>query len=246
MNTRQKIMLAVAAAVSFWASAAQAQDVDAVMERYVVATGGRAAYERIQNRVSKFRMEIVGQGIVLKGESINARPNRIYTVMQSDLTGKLESGSDGETVWSNSATTGPQRLEGAQRSDMLLRARLDRYTEWRAHYPSARLAGEAEADGRPCTEVVLTPRDGRPETLCFDKETGLLTRLAMTVSTPGGDIAVETVMSDYRDVDGIRMPFQMKSRLPGQERLMRIESVSHNADIPGGRFAPPAGLPARN
>lgn len=249
MTGMQKAMLAVAAAVAYWASAAPqgaiTDEAAAILDRYVEAAGGREAHARIRNRTVKLRVEIGAQGIVIQGTVVLARPNRSYARMESEATGKLERGMDGRIAWSDSITTGPQRVEGAELAEFLYMAQFDRLVEWRAFHTKAVARGMDEAGGRPCRKVELTPREAKAQTLCFDAETGLLASTAMRVTTPMGEIEVASVASDYRTVDGVKLAFRTASRMMGQERVMLLEEVTHNTDVPESRFAPPAALAAK-
>jgi len=69
---------------------------EAVLAKYVDATGGAEAYDAIRNRVVHARMEILGAGVVLGLTVYNAPPANLYTVVESEATGRIETGvSDG-------------------------------------------------------------------------------------------------------------------------------------------------------
>ena len=64
--------------------------------------------------------------------------------------------------------------------------------------------------------------------------------MEMTVMTAMGAIYVESLIADYREVDGIKVPFKVTEFAMGQEQIVVIESVEHNVDLPDGLFSPPA------
>lgn len=108
-----------------------AETAEAVLARYIEATGGRAAYEKIRNRVVHATMEITGQGIKLEVTVYSAVPNLSYSEVNSEITGKIEQGFDGKVAWSKRAAQGPQILEGEQRETLVREARLDEFTNRR-------------------------------------------------------------------------------------------------------------------
>jgi hypothetical protein len=242
----QKAMLAVAAAVAYWASAATQDGImdeaAAILDRYVEAAGGKAAHLRLRDRTVKLRIELGAQGIVIQGTIVMARPNRTYTLLESEVTGKIERGTDGQTAWSDSVTTGPQLLDGQERAELFYLAQFDRLADWRAFHSKAVAAGMGEAAGRPCRKVEVTPKEAKTQSLCFDAETGLLASSAMRVKSPMGEVEVTSLSSDYREVDGVKLAFRTASRVMGQERVTIIEQVTHNTGAPESRFAPPAAL----
>jgi len=217
-----------------------AKSADAILEAYIEATGGKSAYDRIRNRVVDVSLEIDGTGITMNGTVTSARPNLSHTLFESDMIGRVEKGTDGKTVWANSTMTGPQIVEGAEREFALREGALDKFVHWEKLYASAEATGIEECDDRPCHKLQLTPETGQPQTLYFDAETSLLVRLDMTVDTAMGSAPVETVLGDYREVDGILLPHTVKVKAAGQVRTITTTSIRHNVELPAGLFGPPA------
>jgi len=53
---------------------------------------------------------------------------------------------------------------------------------------------------------------------------------------PGGEMTTETVLSDYREVDGIQIPFEMAIKAGPQNMQMKFTSITHNAEIDDSVF----------
>jgi hypothetical protein len=210
-----------------------------VLDAYVEVTGGKAAYSRIDNRVTRGRMELAGQNIEMRVTIWAARPNETYLALDSDITGPVERGTTGDLVWENSAMTGPQIKEGAEKAQTLREARFDRWVEWRDVYGSVEYAGVEDIDGRPAHKIIATPVDGRPETLFFDPESGLLLRLDLTLDNAMGSFPIRTRFDDYREVDGLVVPFGATTEVMGQRMKLVAESIQHNVELPPHRFDPP-------
>jgi len=210
-----------------------------IMDRYVEATGGREAYDRIENRLTKATLEFVGQGLSLDMTIYMARPNKIYTLIESDMIGKVEKGTDGETAWELSTMTGPQIMKGAQKADFLRDAVLDRLAHWRDEFVAAESAGTEAVGETECYKVVLTQRDGPPMTLFLDRESYLTVKMTMDLETPMGVVPMETFPGDFRKVDGLLLAHSGRVKLAGQERSMTVHSIEHNVDLPAGLFEPP-------
>jgi hypothetical protein len=56
--------------------------------------------------------------------------------------------------------------------------------------------------------IEISSKDDESVRLSVDEQTGVLVKLAYQQSAAEGGSAVEEVFSDWRDVDGIRLPFQ--------------------------------------
>jgi hypothetical protein len=214
-----------------------------VLDGFFQATGGEDAYRKIDNRVTHATLEIPGQGITLPFTIYQARPGKMYSVSESDVLGRIERGTDGEVVWELSTLAGPQIKEGDERVLALRSSHLDAAVDWRTIYPSAEYAGLATVAGRPCHEVVLTAEDGGPtETRFFDAETQLLVKTELTLEIPAGTVPMEIFPTDYREVDGVLLAHALRTTLLGQERVLTIQRIEHNVELPPDRFELPAAV----
>ena len=219
-------------------------DAAAILDKYVEATGGRAAYEKIHNRVVKGRVVHVGMGFEDPAISFEAEPDQWYFRADSEALGKIERGTDGQVVWYLAANTGPMVEEGTARDAGLREAAFGRVLRWREFYQKAEYVGQEVVDGRTCYKIVMTPIAGEPETRYYDKESNLLVKTKKTrLSSCAGSIPMESTFSDYRPVDGLliahhkKRVFQMCGST--REMLFVTDSVEHNVTIPADRFAVP-------
>jgi hypothetical protein len=233
------VIAGVVTLAGVWWLARAAETAEALLERYIAATGGRAAQEKIRNRVVKATMEIARQGIKLELTTYAATPNLFYSLTDSELTGPIEQGSDGKVAWSKSVAQGPQLLEGEAKELLLREARLDKLLKWRELYSEARLEGTEVVDGKTCVKLVLTPKTGRPMTWYLDQATNLMLRTDLVVPTAGGEVPMRLRLQDYRDVDGLKLAHRTITEVQGQERVTTIHSIQHNVDLPADRFALP-------
>ena len=228
------------------AVADEAPTAEKILDGYVDATGGKEAYARIHNRVTRGRLEVTGQDIVMRITVWAARPNKTYATIDSDVTGPIQAGTLDDLAWENSAMMGPQIKQGREKADLLREANFDRWPNWREVYEKVELAGIEPVQERPAYKIVATPRDGgENETLWFDRESKLLVRQDTTLFNAMGRIPKSSFYEDYREVDGIRLPFGSKSEVMGQTLALVGESVEHNVELPADRFEPPAAIRER-
>ncbi len=189
-------------------------------------------------------VEIAGRNIGGKVSMVE-EGEKSWTSMEMPGIGKIEMGFDGDTAWENSAIQGPRIIEGQEKSDMKRSSSFAVITSWRELYKSVRTTGEEVVDGKPAWKVEMTPKEGgNVETFDFDKESGLLVRMATVMSSPLGEIATDMTLSDYRLVDGIRTPFVTTQNAMGQSIVMKFDKVVYNATVAASRFDPPDGVKA--
>ncbi|HEV2200754.1 MAG TPA: hypothetical protein VGR73_13110 [Bryobacteraceae bacterium] len=75
--------------------------------------------------------------------------------------------------------------------------------------------------------------------LYFDPETGLLVRMRRYASSPVGRIPTQYDYSDYRDVNGVKMPFKWNMLwLDGRESV-ELSEIRVNVAIDAARFTKP-------
>lgn len=235
------IAIGVAVASSF--TLARAADdlpkAETILDKYIEATGGKAAYEKHHSEISKGSFEMAAMGLKASMVSYHAEPDKTYTETDLGGMGKIREGSDGKVFWQLSAMMGPHVKEGTEKSQAELSSRFNAELHWRELFKDAKTVGVEKVDGKDCYSVTLTPAEGAPLTQCYDKESGLMVKQSMTVQSPMGEQAVNTFASDYRKEGDVLMPHKLKSSVAGQEVTITFESITFNADIPAETFAVP-------
>ena len=76
--------------------------------------------------------------------------------------------------------------------------------------------------------------------LFFDKQTGLLVRNVRFIPTPVGTVPVQVDYSDYRDVAGVKLPYQWTMTWTNGRSVAKFTEIQTNVPIDNTRFARPA------
>ena len=87
---------------------------------------------------------------------------------------------------------------------------------------------------------------GRPspntiEQLHFDRQSGLLLRRVILTPTGFGNLLEQVDYSDYRDVSGAKVPFQVRYATWNEVLTEKFTDVKFNAPIDDAQFAKPTG-----
>ena len=77
-------------------------------------------------------------------------------------------------------------------------------------------------------------------TLYFDEETGLLTRAVRSTPSPVGRLPVRVDYSDYKDVNGVKLPFKWTMTWLDGRSNFEIEEYQANVAVDASRFNRPA------
>jgi len=107
--------------------------------------------------------------------------------------------------------------------------------------PSSQTSQQPELQlGSHDVQVVQGDRpNGVVATLCFDSKSGLLLRELRYSRSPIGRVPTQIDYSDYRDVNGIKMPYRLTfAWLDGRDSI-EIKDVQVNVPIPEAKFGTP-------
>jgi hypothetical protein len=211
---------------------------DEVLDNYIKAMGGREAHDKIRNVAVTGTLEVAGLKGVLK--SWQAPPNLTYTEIEIPNMGKVLEGSDGKHAWTLDPATGPRLKEGVEKDAAMRMAMFHGMLHWRKLYKTVETIGVESISGREHYKVKLTPETGEPATAWFDKETGLQTRMAMTLTVKDTQIPVELDFSEYKDVNGLKQPHKVVQKAMGQQQVVTVTQMETNIEMPKDRFEPPA------
>ncbi|MEO7273834.1 MAG: hypothetical protein ABIX28_08475, partial [Vicinamibacterales bacterium] len=111
-------------------------------------------------------------------------------------------------------------------------------------YQSLAVSRYAMIDGKPTILLTGRPYEGVTEQLQFDRESGLLLRRSITTTTPLGPLPEQIDYSDYRDVNGVKVPFQVRYVTWSAVTAQKLTAVTFDAPVTEADFAKPA-APAR-
>lgn len=208
----------------------------AVMDHFIAATGGKAAYEARHSLIEHATVDFPKQGLKGTLTIYEAAPNFYLAVTELTGIGKISAGSNGDVAWENTAIQGPRIKQGAERADALREGAFNSPLFWKQLYAKVEVSGAETAEGHDCYKVVLTPKEGKPMTEFFDKQSGLMIKTMATVSSQMGDVNAEVLYDDYRKDGDVLSPHRMVNRAAGQEFVIQINSVEVNPDLPKGQF----------
>jgi zinc protease len=153
--------------------------------------------------------------------------------------GQVKHGYDGCTVWNVGDTIGSQTLTGAALSGFSTDADFYREIKLRELYPGIRLLGTVKEKDREVYLVEGYPRVGGAEIMYFEIQSGLLIGRDLTQQTPRGPIRVEMRYSDWREIDGVKLPFKITQSLPNLKFVFTVRDVKHNVPVDDKLFEKP-------
>lgn len=210
-----------------------------VLDKYVTALGGRAAYVKAKTRSAKGTVELVPMNVKGTIESYAAAPGKYYMKLTLNGIGDILDGYDGTTAWQINPLTGNRTKAGDELAQVKLSTDFYREINLDKIYQKIEVTGTEKVGDRDVWVVVATPAGLSPETFYFDRQTGLILRSDVTAVSPEGNQKTNTFYEDYREVDGVQVPFKMRTQLPQFELVMTFTEVKTNAPVDEKVFTKP-------
>lgn len=235
---------------ALWAVQAQGQTADEVVEKNLAAMGGRGALAKLESRIATGSVAISTEGADLAGplEIYLKAPNKSRTLIRLDLSQfgaaemVIDQRCDGKTAVASNSLQGDREITGNQLQNMLNASFPTPLLKYKEAGAKVELVGKEKVGSREAYLLLYTPKTGSGSRLFVDAETWLLLRAVVKVESPelGGEVEQTSDMSDYRDVDGVKVPFAVAVVNPAQRITITLTKVEHNKPIDETMFSRPA------
>lgn len=208
-----------------------------IMDMYVKRSGGKEAYARIKNRVTKATTE------TYRGEmqvtTYQAEPDKQYVEMESER-GVIKRGSNGGIVWNQTQASTVLRKDGMRKRE-LIKSFFHMPLKWRDLCTKAECKQIVEKAGKKCYKVELTTIYDFPQTYFIEVDTMLLRAVDQTVHRGERQRTFGRVLDDYKKVDGILYAHKIERMVNGNyQATLIVQSIKHNVDLPVDVFELPA------
>ena len=199
-----------------------------------IATGTQAGYVQVKG----------GGQFEIDAKSPDQRAVSI-TFKDAPDRGNQTRAYDGHAGWVTTprALLGEYEVTGSELDGLRMDALLSFPGQIKQVLNNPRVGFSDNIKGRTVEVVQGTGPHGLLVTLYFDKETGLLTRMVRFSKSPIGRVPIQVDYSDYRDVNGIKFPFQYTfSWLDGRDSF-QLSEVRTNVPVPAANFGKPSAKP---
>jgi len=215
-----------------------------VIARHVQAIGGADAVQAQKARVARGRFEMPAAGIAGTFEMKAAQPNRFVMSLEIPGMGTVRQGFDGTTAWAINPMVGPMLLDGEMKGQIEDQSAWDSGLFTAEQYPERETVAREEFNGAPAWKVRMVSKRGTEAANYFDVESGLHVGTTATAETAFGPIETTAVLSDYKDVGGVRMPMRVEQDLGPQGKQVMVFEEVRVEDVSPETFALPAEIQA--
>lgn len=220
-----------------------AQNVDQVIKNYIKFIGGKKQWEKVKTITTSGEYDYGGMKFPF---TAYAKAPNLYKFIVP-LNGKYYAQAfDGTKGWKIDAfkdettptlLTGKAALAMANESDVELE---DPFINYQSKGHRAMLEGKDTVLNNVCFKVKFIREGGEEETYYFnDKTFQLIMKKAVSKNVEMEGAVLSIAYSDYRDVDGIKIPFKAVSETNGQTILtITIDKAVLNQPIDNKEFQP--------
>ena len=225
-----------------------AQTANEIVEKHLAAMGGREALGKIRTRVSTgtVTVETAAGPILGHCAGFAKAPNKSRTLLTLDLTslgaGKIinDQRFDGSTGFVIDPLNGNRDITGSQLDAMRNSGFPTVWLDYRARGVGIALAGKDTLGGRPSLRPGADPENG-PARACLGGHRDVHAGQDVSAAgcAAGGAGRTDQEYSDFRTVDGVKVPFSVKSTSNGQAVTASVTDVKHNVEVDDVSFAKP-------
>jgi len=210
----------------------------AILDRYVKAIGGKDSWAKYSSRVSKGTIEIPAMSMTGTVEVSEKAPNKMRSVVNIGDT-PFQQGFDGVIGWADDPQNGPRLLEGRELEELKRDAEYARPINLRTLYAQIKFVGKEKLGDRDVQVIEVSSPQTGSEKMYFDSQSALLLRVVANRAGPDGNNTVESMLDDYADVDGMKLPMTVHQTAGSTSYVVHLITVKHGVDIPDSTFAAP-------
>jgi outer membrane lipoprotein-sorting protein len=240
MTRRSRSVLSAALFVLALAPRTSAQSVDDLVARNIQAKGGAEKMKAVTTVRQTGHLSMQG----MEGSMMvySKRPNLLrQEITLGSMT--VVNAFDGENAWMVNPLVGSSDpvVMGGTEADMIRdQSSFDGpLSDYKAKGSTLELVGEETLDGRKVEHLKLTGRNQLVQHIYLDAQTSLEVRMVLEVRMASGAETGSFTqdLSDYRVVDGIKVPFVIKTSANGVPMgQITVDSIEFNVAIDDALF----------
>jgi outer membrane lipoprotein-sorting protein len=212
--------------------------IDALINKCVQAAGGAKALNAVTSRVVKGSLDVVGVSRGGTYETYTVAPNKTLTIMKPAPTETIKVGYNGNVGWMQTRT-GVRTLKGAELDSVRNDSDFYALLNLKNRYARMTLLGKSKIGYREVYVIELQPVSGAAERLFVDAETYLPVRVNTVRLLNGASVPVEIYYDDWREVDGIKVPYVITHSFQKRTITMTVTEIKSNVPVDGKMFEKP-------
>ncbi len=213
-----------------------------LFDKYVQAVGGAGAIDKVTSRVMKGTIDVGGKSLPIDIYCKDPEKRISFTHMPE---GDNITAFNGHEGWLGVPGRPVREMHGSDLDGAAIDADLHLAKHLKQMFTETKVVG-TEKIGDHETYEVIGQRDGRtPIRLYFEEQSGLLVRLVRFGETALGWLPTQIDYADYRDADGVKIPYRWTLARTSGRFTIQIAEVKENVTVDEGKFVKPAPEPPK-
>ena len=184
-------------------------------------------------------MDVVGVSRDVDFEVYSQAPNKALMIMPVPSLGPSKLGFNGRSGWVQTAA-GIRAIKGVELAALQRDADFYGPVTLRTNFAKVSLLGKSNIGYREVYVLHLQPTSGASERLYLEAETYLPARVNTTRMVGRLEAPVEIYLDDWRQVDGIMLPFRISQSMPRLTLVFSVKEIQHNVPLNAQMFDVPA------
>ena len=221
--------------------------IDDLLAKMIAAYGGEENLRKHKSSVTTVEVDLENQGVLAKGV-INARaPNMIASEMTFTTLGKkigwLTTYFDGNSGGEVMSFGPPEMYSGKRLEDVKAGSDFYDVINWKKNYQKITFKRMGKVGEEDVYIIERRNEKGTPITDYVSTKSFLVLRRHSVIAneTSGIELPQTETFSDYRNVDGVMIPFKMvSSNIANGDIVVKTVDVKFDVEIPDTVFRKPA------
>ncbi len=206
-----------------------------IIDKYIDSIGGRDLFSKIQDRIIYFSGSSMGQNISVT--IMQKIPDKLF---QEIVVGEVHQkkyfdGTKGVLILGDHKID----IDGTELERLQIDAAMDFLLNPKKYDVKVEFAGMEMSDSTECNKIKMTFPSGNVWFQYFDTSTGFRIKETNEIQTPTGNYDQTTYYDDYKNVNGLKFPFEIKQILGIQNTVLNVDSIKINSGLPDSLFTIP-------
>jgi photosynthetic reaction center cytochrome c subunit len=213
---------------------------DQLLDKYLKAAGGAAAINKITSRVMKGTITFGDRNVPI--DIFSKDPEKRVSITHTP-DGDSVTAFDGHEGWLGAPGRPVHEMHGPDIDAAAMDADLHFAAHLRAMFSEVQVRGTETIGDHDAYFVVGEREEKTSVRLYFDTQSGLLLRLVRYGETPFGRMPTQIDYADYREVEGVKIPYRWTLARPGGRFTIQLTEVKQNVPVDDAEFVKPPVAP---
>jgi zinc protease len=210
-----------------------------LMSQNVEAVGGIEAWSKTTTRKLKGLYQSEDASVFVAVEILQKSPNKSLTKISLPNGLVLRQVCDGRSAWVETSNGRYQEITGEALASQLRMADLQDRVKLAQVASTGKVIGTEKIGTHTAYVLEFSPKKDMVSRLYIDVDSKMVLRTEDVVTTADGPYTLKLDLDDYRDVDGLKFPFRMKTTTKGAVVMIRLTQVTLNTPLDDTLFLKP-------